>query len=399
MQWYKLEGGIFVTTPTCKVPWVSITLSGNGDIKPCCVYRGGEYSLHRGDTLDSVWKELDSLRDAFIKQEHPDRCIQCWKREASLGHSRRTWYDDKISQWPEKYELDPPMQLRHMDLNFGNTCNLKCRMCGSWGSTTWFKEEVKLHEINPNFNRNPNMPKPTVIDAEYWRDKRELFENLERIDFKGGEPMMQEGMFDFLEYLVEWGIAPHITIAYTTNGTKTPERLKDLWPHFKRVKLIISVEGTGKLYNYIRSGDVQGIDQLVENIHWFDQFDNLRGSFNSAIQIYNIFDLNNLLEWFRDRVNASKKWHTDPDTFKFDCLVSSPGYLDINIMPDKLKQHAIDIIDQKNYHSLQTIKSTLQRSNYDAEKWKLFIDFTQELDKMRKTDVTTVVPQLKEYFL
>ena len=210
---------------------------------------------------------------------------------------------------------------------------------------------------------------------------------------------MQEGMFDFLEYLVEWGIAPHITIAYTTNGTKTPERFKDLWPHFKRVKLIISVEGTGKLYNYIRSGDVQGIDQLVENIHWFDQFDNLRGSFNSAIQIYNIFDLNNLLEWFRDRVNASKKWHTDPDTFKFDCLVSSPGYLDINIMPDKLKQHAIDIIDQKNYHSLQTIKRTLQRPSYDAENWKLFIEFTRELDKMRKTDVTTVVPQLKEYFL
>lgn len=386
-------------TPTCKVPWVSITLSGNGDIKPCCVYRGGEYSLHRGDTLDSVWKELDGLRDAFIKQERPDRCIQCWKREASLGHSRRTWYDDKITQWPEKYELNPPMKLRHMDLNFGNTCNLKCRMCGSWGSTTWFKEEVKLHQINPNFNRNPNMPKPTVIDAEYWRDKREIFKDLERIDFKGGEPMMQEGMFVFLEYLVEWGIAPHITIAYTTNGTKTPERLKELWPHFKRVKLVVSVEGTGKLYEYIRGGDVQTIEQLAENIRWFDQFDNLRGSFNSAIQIYNIFDLNNLLEWFRDQVNDSNKWHTDPNTFKFDCLVSSPSYLDINIMPDNLKQRAIDIIDQKNYHSLQTIKRTLQRSSYDAEQWKLFIEFTQELDNMRKTDITTVVPQLKEYFV
>ena len=40
---------------------------------------------------------------------------------------------------------------------------------------------------------------------------------------------MQDGMYDFLEYLVEWGDTPKITIAYTTNGTKTPERLKDSW--------------------------------------------------------------------------------------------------------------------------------------------------------------------------
>ena len=71
-------------------------------------------------------------------EKGPKECKQCWKREASLGHSSRTWYDDKIEEWPNEYKLNPPMQLRHMDLNFGNTCNLKClTMCGSWGSTAW----------------------------------------------------------------------------------------------------------------------------------------------------------------------------------------------------------------------------------------------------------------------
>jgi len=387
-----------VTTPTCKVPWISITLSGNGDIKPCCVYRGGEHSIHRGDTLESAWKSQDVLRQQFLNGEKPESCKQCWQREVTLGHSRRTWYDDKIKNWPEQYELNPPMQLRHMDLNFGNTCNLKCRMCGSWGSTSWFKEEKRLMELNPEYKRGISNLKPTIIPASYWADKREMFQYLERIDFKGGEPMMQDGMYDFLEYLVEWGYAPNITIAYTTNGTKTPERLKELWPKFKRVKLVISVEGTGKLYEYIRSGNVQSIDQLVENIHWFDQFDNLRGSFNSAIQIYNIFDLNNLLEWFRDRVNASKKWHTDPNTFKFDCLVTSPRYLDINIMPDELKQRAIDIMDEKKYSSLKTIRNSLTKSSYDEKQWNLFRSFTTDLDLMRGTDIKQVVPELKDYF-
>lgn len=387
-----------MTTPICKVPWISITLGGNGDIKPCCVFKGGKYSIHKGDTLESVWEDLDDLRQKFINGEKPPECDACWKREKSLGHSRRLWYDDKVVNWPEQYYLTPDMQLRHMDLNFGNTCNLKCRMCGSWGSTAWFKEEQRLMDINPDFARGITNLTPTIIPAEYWADKKNMFKYLDRIDFKGGEPMMQEGMYDFLEYLVEWGYASNITIAYTTNGTKTPERLKELWPKFKRVKLVISVEGTGKLYEYIRGGDVQSLDTLVENIHWFDQFDNLNGSFNSAIQIYNIFDLNNLLEWFRDRVNASKKWHTDPNTFKFDCLVTSPAYLDINIMPDRLKQRAIDIINTKNYKSLQIIKRNLKNKNFDQRNWDLFLKFTNELDKIRNSNIKDVVPELRDYF-
>lgn len=387
-----------MTTPICKVPWVTIQLAGNGNIKPCCVYKSGGPSIHRGDTLDSVWKDLDKLRQDFLDGKKPEACQACWKREETLGTSRRFWYEDKIKNWPEQYTLNPEMKLRHMDLNFGNTCNLKCRMCGSWGSTAWFKEEQQLMEINPDFQRGISNLKPTIIPASYWSDKKEMFKDLERIDFKGGEPMMQDGMYDFLEYLVEWGYAPNITIAYTTNGTKTPNRLKELWPKFKKVKLVVSVEGTGKLYEYIRGGDVQSLGQLKENIHWFDQFENLNGSFNSAIQIYNIFDLNNLLEWFRDTVNASRKWHTDPNTFKFDCLVVNPNYLDINIMPDKLKQTAINIIEQKNYKSLQTIKTALGNKSYDEKKWKLFIDFTKQLDIMRNANITDVVPQLKEYF-
>lgn len=387
-----------MTTPICKVPWVSITLAGNGDIKPCCVYKSGGPSIHQGDTLDSVWKDLDKLRQDFLNGKKPEACQACWKREETLGTSRRFWYDDKIKNWPEQYTLNPEMKLRHMDLNFGNVCNLKCRMCGSWGSTTWFKEDKKLMDINPAYQRQVSNLTPTMIPAEYWADKKELFQDLERIDFKGGEPLMQEGMYDFLEYLVEWGYASNIMIAYTSNGTKTPERLKELWPKFKKVKFNISIEGTGKLYNYIRGDNVQTIDELAENIQWYDQFDNLQGSFNTAISIYNIFDLNNMLEWINNQLTVSDRWHTDPDTFKFDCLVTGPPYLDINIMPDQLKQRAISIIEEKNYKSLDIIKKALSRSSYDERLWNLFIGFTNDLDKMRNTDVKQVIPELEEYF-
>jgi hypothetical protein len=269
-------------------------------------------------------------------------------------------------------------------------------MCGSWGSTAWFKEEKLLNEINLNFNRSI-VSSPTIIDGNYWNDKKEVFKNIERIDFKGGEPLMQEGMYIFLEYLVKWGYAKNITVAYTTNGTQTPDRLKELWPKFKKIKIIISVEGTGDLYEYIRGGNVQTIDELENNIYWYDKFTNVSGSFNIAIQIYNIFDLNNILEWF-EALKTSDRWHKNPNSFKFDCLVTQPKYLDINIMPIELKHEALHKLNEKDYKSLSSIKSTLLNENTDEKNWNLFIDFTKSLDKMRNTDVTKVVTELSRYF-
>ena len=54
--------------PTCKVPWMTITLAANGGIKPCCVYEGGDWSIHNGDTLDSAWQDMDTIRQKLKGQ-------------------------------------------------------------------------------------------------------------------------------------------------------------------------------------------------------------------------------------------------------------------------------------------------------------------------------------------
>ena len=61
----------------------------------------------------------------------------------------------------------------------------------------------KVIAIDRDFQRSRGPRRPTIIPASYWEDKKDMFQYLERIDFKGGEPMMQDGMYDFLEYLVE----------------------------------------------------------------------------------------------------------------------------------------------------------------------------------------------------
>ena len=88
----------------------------------------------------------------------------------------------KIKRKPETYTVNAPFELRHMDLNFGNTCNLKCRMCGSWGSTHWFKEDARLQARNPLYDRHIGDSQPRTIDVTMWRSMEEKLSNMERID-------------------------------------------------------------------------------------------------------------------------------------------------------------------------------------------------------------------------
>jgi hypothetical protein len=86
--------------------------------------------------------------------------------------------------------------------------------------------------------------------------------------------------------------------------------LKSLWPKFKKVTITVSVEATGQLYQYIRGSNTQTILQLEQNLHWYDQFDNVTGHFSVAVSTYNIFDLQNLAEWIERVTGNLKHWKT-----------------------------------------------------------------------------------------
>ena len=408
--WYRAGDPLPEGEPTCLVPWTSICLAANGDIKPCCNYESqGQFNIYRGNTLEEAWKEWNNLRKDMIEQKFPIRCDRCWKTEESLGSSRRHWMYEKIKQKPVQYAVEAPMDLKHMDLNFGNTCNLKCRMCGSWGSTHWHKEDKKLHEIDTEFNRNTSNSIARTIEPSLYKNMEDKLSNMERIDFKGGEPFMQDGMFEVLQMLVDNGSAPNVELGYVTNGTKTPERLLELWPHFKQVILNVSIEATGDLYQYIRGSNTQTIEQLEQNLKWYDQFDNVKGHFSVAISTYSIFDLQNLADWIErvtsnlkqwkteiaDRTSDSVHWYEKPNQFQI--LVVNPPYLNPNNMPLHIKQRVIDSWDKK-YHLLDELRKRMLVKEYDKKQWHLFKKFTKELDKMRDTNVLDYIPQMEGEF-
>jgi hypothetical protein len=68
---------------------------------------------------------------------------------------------------------------------------------------------------------------------------------------------MFEIHWDIMKYLVESGHAKNVTVRYNTNLSRTSFKgtnLYDLLPHFKKVNVSASIDGTDKIVEYIRHG-------------------------------------------------------------------------------------------------------------------------------------------------
>ena len=275
----------------CIAPWSSITVAGNGDIKPCCTYDATMGNVHKGDDLITIWNspKFIELRRKILAKQEPPGCRSCYRREQMIGTSRRLWLEDKFGIPDRDYgNLMPDPAFIHIDLNFANLCNYKCRMCSSTHSSSWYTEDLTIRSLYPELGRR--LGQPVCCEPGYFSSLLDHFDQLERIDFKGGEPMFHDKHFDFLEMLIESGRASEITLVYVTNGSKISLRCDDVFPHFKEVKMIVSVDGTGELYKYIRS-DTIPLEEIVENLSGLQRFYNLNGLWTVTTQGYNIFNL------------------------------------------------------------------------------------------------------------
>lgn len=63
----------------------------------------------------------------------------------------------------------------------------------------------------------------------------------------GGEPLINRGHQEILQHLIEKGESQNIKIEYNTNLSVIPPKLIELWSHFKKVKLFVSLDGIGDL--------------------------------------------------------------------------------------------------------------------------------------------------------
>ena len=192
--------------------------------------------------------EFNSIRENFnlgIKDPH---CKKCWDDESNGVTSRRMF---EIEQDGHK----PSVGLKSMTLSLGNTCNIKCRTCGSRDSTTWLKEEYDLkadYSISFKDFRKQNTIK-LKNDSKFYRSFiDETLPNLDELGCLGGEPFMLKDFWNLLEIIIEKKLEKKITLTVSTNCTFWPDKKVELLSQFSNLNIACSIDGLGQRFNYMR---------------------------------------------------------------------------------------------------------------------------------------------------
>ena len=282
-----LLDSFYIPETFCPIPWANLEIHHNGNIHPCCVYTDA-IGTATSESLSDVWTghKLQTLREEFLKGNKPSGCKHCWILEDQGLTSNRQWY---LSRYEKKlpYFIKNPV-IRSLDIKPGNTCNFKCRICNPRNSSLY------AEEYNRSFN----------IKVEKWRDYNEyvweemgtLLENIEQIDFYGGEPMLVKQIFALLESAVQRNLAENIKLHFNTNGSIYPAGIIDNLLKFQGVDIALSIDNIGKRFELERGGNWAEVE---ENILKFMQLrsDKIRAYIMPTINIQNIYYVDNLLDW------------------------------------------------------------------------------------------------------
>jgi len=249
--------------PKCVDPYLNLTVTTDGTVKPCCMstYKFKTDSGHKTVSEASIlefWnsKSRSDIIDALNSGAEIPECAACWKEERMGKASKRIRDNETYKNTSLSKDMRPLM----VDLSMGNLCNIKCRICGPYHSSQWMTEQAQL--LSPtNLKRYTGLKKWEPFkesfkesNQNFWKDILELIPSAEKIDFAGGEPFYIEKHWDLVKMCVENGWSKNQRIHYNTNGTIFPEKHIHLLEQFKIVDIQVSSDGLYNKFEYLRHG-------------------------------------------------------------------------------------------------------------------------------------------------
>jgi hypothetical protein len=121
----------------------------------------------------------------------------------------------------------------------------------------WMRPEVKV-EIEKF--------QDTQVEQEFARAVEE--HRVEEVYWVGGEPLMYEQHWRYMQRIIELGDGPNVYARYNTNLSRINYRgvnlFRDILCRLRDWQVCASIDGTGRIGEYIRSG--LDFDQWLENI-------------------------------------------------------------------------------------------------------------------------------------
>jgi hypothetical protein len=269
----------------CMAPWTHTYLSPQTERRMCCASREPaqnfkqyiDTSAGTGKyipiTLDEYWNgdHMRSVRKRMLAGETLPECEVCNDRLLNTSVYRSYFnnlFGDKYKQVLETTDASGSTTMKPVswDYRFSNLCNFKCRMCGDMLSSSW-ESEQRQHEMidwsnpknawmQPEIKRQIEQFQTTQIEAEFAT----AVENhrVEEVYWVGGEPLMYEQHWRYMQRIIELGDGPRVYVRYNTNLSRIDYRgcnlYRDILDHVRDWQICASIDGTGRIGEYIRTG-------------------------------------------------------------------------------------------------------------------------------------------------
>ena len=401
----------------CILPFIHLATTTEGHCRLCCkVSRhdvicdesGTPYNVNT-HSIDEIWNSAHykQIRDRVLADEQLPECSVCWREEETFYSE---WSKDR-SELPskrrkenqkwlhrEKTRLQEPVEtvisnprIRYFDIRLSNLCNLKCRMCWPQFSTQIAREQQHFANTG-QATWYKDYAVPEWDTARLWQGITDNTVAVEEITFVGGEPTLHDEMYQLLEQFIEQGLSKNIRLKFTTNLTNLQQRLLDAIPHFKNVVINTSIDGVGAVNSYIRHpSDWNTVTRNLDRLSAMLADNNLSINITPVIQIYNIFDLGNLVRWYVE------KWIQFPGRLYFGLdldLLYDPSYLSARVMNRSgrelwyhtVLQPTLDWLDE-TVNTIETQDSSVSDYwRHIVEVKKLVVNIAKYLEVLRLDD-------------
>jgi MoaA/NifB/PqqE/SkfB family radical SAM enzyme len=387
----------------CILPWTMLDVKRQGQVQPCDLFKrplvadDGTPLDARRHSLATAWGSADlrRVRQAHADGERIDECERCWRVEATGGTSRRRSYLRELAHLVPLARSGKP-KLTFLSVFPGNLCNLRCRTCGPEASSALIRETREIEGLVAQRGGKPLPVAPTMVPENWLRDSPLFRESLDALapglsllEFLGGEPMLFDEHFDLLADLVDHGHAGHIELRYVTNGTRLPSRAADLWPHFKRVGLQVSLDAVGARFEYIRHP--ARWDAVVANIEGFRAIaDRVDVTTNATFSLLNAYYVSELFAWASGH--------------GLRCTLNSfgePRWLDPRTLPPLAKQGVRERLargksgaDDREQSNVEALLDLMDSADWSAAELPTFRLRTRLHDEYRGESFEETFPEL-----
>ena len=395
----------------CDKPFNHNYIHTNGKFRLCCttiqdIYTDNNYNLFNAGkhSVNDYWNSnrMKEIRKNMIAGKQTRDCIKCYQQDKRGIASLRSTIgmEDYIKNTKADGTYTKPAST--MQIQMGNICNLKCKMCSQMYSHMNGLELLEIGKEDPDWlhwvkeqgaNVN-NWTNELGIKQEWYKNKEfklqtfeHISQNITNLNVIGGEPTLIPEFYEMFEYCDKQNTLGDKSVTLVTNLTNTNPKMTKWLPKLKEWRIWASVDGVAERTEYIRYPSQWKI--ILKSL---DFYKNLAKESNGgitlspAVQLLNVDQLDDIIKWW---INWCGGELNEKYGFTWLATVWYPLICNPAIAPREWRLKVADKLDKFTFDDFyKDYIIDLRKEKHPKEQMlnyqKAFIRYNDTQDKHRK---------------